>query len=252
MRKLSRFIALIGAALMIVPQGAISVYAEENAVASYEYVIWDDADLLSDAEEEMLYYDLEPLLEYGNVIFNSCYLAPDTDYEQHSEQIYYEYFGNEPGINFQIDMCNRKLTLSASTGMEDLIHDERDSIVDNVYQMASDENYYGCVSECFKEVFAVINDGKIAHRMKYVNNALVAIMCALLLNYLLAFVTTTQKSVNATETGIVDVTVPTRNIKITEGKRSKEYSPVSSDSGSSGGGGGGGGGFSGGSSSHGF
>ena len=42
-------------------------------------------------------------------------------YEKFAENTYYKLCGNEPGALFQIDMGNRKLTLSTSTGLDDLL-----------------------------------------------------------------------------------------------------------------------------------
>lgn len=231
-----------------------SDYVHAKDVVRYEAVIIDEADLLTESEENMLYQQMTGLLEYGHMVFQTVTLN-DSDYEGYAEQSYYNMYGNEPGILFQIDMGNRKLTLSASTKMEDSIGHERDSIVDNIYTMATDGNYYGCASECFNEIDVVIHDGEIAHEMKHINNAIFALILAILLNFYFAFATTRKKvSVKELLGGMATTAIISEAI-IQEGKITKKYSPVSSGSSggsSSGGSSGGGGGFSGGSSSHGF
>lgn len=227
------------------------VYADEY----YEMVIIDYAGLLTESEEDELYEYMEQITPYGNVIFQTVILEQES-YEEYCENTYYEYFGNEPGVIFQIDMGSRKLTLSSSTGLDEEIASERDSIVDNVYEYASDGDYLACAEECFYEVFAVLNDETIAHNMKYIDNAIIAVIISLILNYFLVFATGKKKTSARKIISTVAVTTAVTSTVVTKGYLKKVYSPQSSGSGSSGGGfsggGGGGGGFSGGSSSHGF
>ena len=228
---------------------------DEEAVY-YEALILDYAGLLTDDEEYELYDYMEMLTEYGNVIFQSVELSQDTDFETYCEDTYYSYYGNEPGVIFQIDMGNRKLTLSASTDMEKLIGKERDTIVDNVYRYATDGDYLGCASRCYEEVYEVLNDGRIAHTMKYIDNGILAVIISLILNFIIIFSSSKKKTTVGEIVAAMAITAAVSNIAVDKEKLVKEYSPVSSGSSSSGGGGGfsggGGGGFSGGSSSHGF
>lgn len=231
---------------------AINVKAV-SADTQYEVVILDDADLLSDSETDALYSEMGQLSEYGNVMFTTTYVQ-GSNFESNCENTYYEWFGNEPGLNFQIDMNNRKITLSASTEMEELIGSERDSIVDNVYHYATDGDYYRCASRCFDQVYTVINDGYIAHTMKHIDNAILAVLFALVVNYIIVFSSRKKKASEKELVDSLDIGGEYNGASIKKGKLVKEYSPQSSDSSGSsgGGGGGGGGGFSGGSSSHGF
>ena len=217
----------------------------------YETVILDDEYLLSDEEIDMLYDDMEEISEYGNVMFTTVNLQT-SDYEQYCRDTYYEWFGNEPGVIFQIDMGNRELSLCASTGYEKLIGKERDSIIDNVYKYATNEEYYACASYCFEQIGIVLNDGSIAHTMKHIDNGILAVLFALVINYVIACSLRTKKVSVKKIRSVLDTGIKYNGASIKKGKLEKEYSPQSSSSGGSGGGGGGGGGFSGGSSSHGF
>ncbi len=240
-------VAISFLSVLCIPKRA---YAEET----YECVILDYAELLSDSEEEELLVHMNSIVPYGNVIFQTVTLTTGA-YESYSEETYYEYFGNEPGVIFQIDMGNRKLTISSSTALDDEISYERDTIVDNVYRYATDGDYLTCAAECFDEIYAVLNDEAIAHNMKYIDNAIIAIIISLIFNFLVVFSADKKKKSAAQITGGVAVVSAIASASVTKGKLKTEYSPISSgSSGSSGGGGfsGGGGGFSGGSSSHGF
>lgn len=231
----------------------VNVKAQQDSnEKQYSIVIMDEAELLSNDEKERLYQDMEKLTPYGNVIFSSVTLKDGSNYEKYSEETYYKLFGNEPGVIFQIDMGNRKLTLSASTDMEKLIGHERASIVDNIYKLATNERYYECASKCYSQIYIVANDGRIAHKMQYITNAIFALILGLIINFIIVFATTRKKVVMSRLLGEVAVTADVSNVVVTKGKETREYSPQSSSSGGSGGGSSGGGGFSGGSSSHGF
>lgn len=231
------------------------VFAEEK-VPAYQVRIIDHADLLTDAEEKQLAEQLENLVQYGNMVFYTTKLPKGTNYEKHSEDTYYRMFANQPGVIFQIDMGNRKLTLSTSAAADKVLAPERDSIVDNIYEYATAKNYYKCASECFRQIEIIFNDGEIAHDMKHINNGIIALVLGLILNLWIICATSRTSASKAKEKllGKLIVGASLTNVVISEGKVIRRYKPRKSSSGGGGGGssGGGGGGFSGGSSSHGF
>ena len=229
-------------------------FVNAKAETAYSVMIIDEADLLTPEEEQELWDDMTPLTEYGNAIFYTCTLDQGVNFEKNNEDLYYSLFGQEPGVSFQIDMGNRKLTLSSSTAVDNMISSERDSIVDNVYTYASDGNYLACAKECFEEVYTVINDGTIAHNMKYIDNAILALIISLVLNFIIVFVTSHKKRSEGILKASIATATTIAGATIVKGLLTERYDPISSGSGGSsgGGGGGGGGGFSGGSSSHGF
>lgn len=250
--RLLVFVTLSFLLMAVSPAVIGEAKAESMAYKQYKVIIIDEADLLTDDEEKKLAGEMKELAFYGNMVFVTRKLKTK-QYEKAAEDTYYKLCGNEPGALFQIDMANRKLTLSTSTGLDKVLRSERDSIVDNIYMLATNRRYYECASECFREIRAVLNDQAIAHDMKYITNGILAIILALLLNFVAVFATT-RKKVSKKElfnkmSEIGDVTV----LEVEKGGSTRTYSPRSK--GSSGGGGssrGGGGGFSGGSSSHGF
>lgn len=255
MRKLFSILLIIFS-LVFCWAGNLNAAPQENSEKVYKALILDEANLLTPEQEEMLLKDMESLLPYGNVIFSSVKLK-DRSFEKHSEDTYYKHFGNEPGVNFQIDMGNRKITLSASTGMEDIIGSERDSIVDNIYTYASNGDYYTCAKECYHQIDIILKDGEIAHDMKHINNGILAFILGLIINFFIVSITA-RKSISKKKLfGKMLDNLSLSNAVVTTGQVTKKYSPKKSrSSGFSGGSGGGhssgGGGFSGGSSSHGF
>ena len=256
MKTICTFLAII----LVFAANVNNVYATTPDFAAdalenrqmYECIILDYEDLLTDEEEAALYEVMQRIAPYGNIMFSTEYLSDTGDYEKHSEDRYYEYFGNEPGVNFQIDMGNRKLTISTSTGMDDVVGSERDSIVDNIYVYATNGEYYKCAERCFEQIYAVYNDGVIAHGMKHIDNAILAVMFALILNFIFAFAGKKGKASTRAIVRSLEAATAVSAANVVKGSLHKVYSPQSSGSGGSSGGGGGGGGFSGGSSSHGF
>ena len=254
MRKIFSVI-LILLSLLFCWTGNLEAAELAKAGKMYKAIILDEANLLTPEEEQQLLQDVQPILPYGNVIFSTVRLK-GRNFEKHSEDTYYKHFGNEPGVNFQIDMGNRKITLSASTDMEKIIGSERDSIVDNIYTYATKKKYYICARECFKQIDIIIKDGEIAHDMKHINNGILALILGLLVNFLIVCATARKsvpkKKIFENIFGGIAIT----DVVVTEGRISQRYSPRKSSGGgggfSSGGSSGGGGGFSGGSSSHGF
>lgn len=260
MRKINiKLVSVIYFAILVVLVGlSVLFYLKPSHAAiddrnseQYQYMILDEEDLLDAEEEYALINDIDPVLYYGNVIIST--VSAD-NYEEFSEDTYYQYFGNEPGVNFQIDMKNRKITLSASTNMEKLIGKKRSTIVDNIYQYATDENYYQCIKSGFEQISMVINGERIAQKMKYICNGLIAVMLGFIINFAFIFISSFRKNEYAAFSGGNELTVDTKSVKIQKGKliRSKLAKDSSRGSSSGGYGGSSGGGFSGGSSSHGF
>lgn len=237
-------------------QGAAAQTAATEQAKVYKVQIIDRAKLLTEEQKQLLYKDMEPLAKYGHVVFYTTTLKKGVNYEKNCESIYYQLHKNDPGVIFQIDMGNRKLTLSASTGMEDRIGHERSSIVDNIYQKATARDYYGCASDCYKQILMVINNEEIAHDMKYIDNAICAVILGLLINFMVMFSTTRNRATKTKLLGEMTAAIALGEVMVKATKSKRYYDPKpkgSSGGGSSwGGGGGGGGGFSGGSSSHGF
>lgn len=261
MRYFKLLLIAVLSVVMLTGWNINAVYADEPATTpapQYKVYIVDKANLLTPAEMAQLKAEMEELTPYGNMIFYTDKLAKGANYEKHSENTYYKLCGNQPGVIFQIDMGNRKLTLSSSTAMDDILRSERDSIVDNVYLMATHKNYYKCASEVFRQIKVVINDGEIAHEMKHINNGILALVLGLIVNFLIICWTsrTSVRKEKKQLLGNMLLNVALADVLIREGHCRKVYEPRSKGSSgggfSSGGGGGGGGGFSGGSSSHGF
>ena len=228
------------------------VYAYEqyykNEDTGYEAVIDDEADLLSDSEERSLLELMEEVTEYGNAAFVSTD-ENSSSASGYASSYYRSVFGHESGTVFLIDMDNRVLYIYSYGDVYDTVTDSKaETITDNVYKMASSGDYSGCAEEVFKEISTLLGGGRIAQPMKYICNALLAVLIALLINFIVIYASSRiSRRQNIIEGAMANVSFAKPAVKHTG--QTRKYSPRSdNDHGSSGHSGGGhsGGGHSGG------
>lgn len=124
-----------------------------------------------------------------------------------------------------------------------------DTITDNVYRYASSGDYYTCAYKVFEQELALLKGSKISQPMKYISNALLAIVAALLINYGIVRMYVRKKVPSIKKImNVILVNKAFDNCKVVHTYQSKTYSPVESDSDSGSSGGSSSGGSSGGSS----
>lgn len=249
-RKLATMILTL--LLLLIPGTAVFASAYENPDTYYEVIICDEADLLTDEEEETLLEDMKPITEYGNVAFVSISENPYHSTKSYAREFYESYFGQDSGTVFLIDMDERYIWIQSDGAIYKRITTSyADTITDNVYSYASDQEYYCCASKAYSQIYTLLEGGKIAQPMKYICNLLLAVILALLINFFIVMWYSRSKKASASEllTGIyhkVDILNPT----VTHTHQTKRYSPQSSGGGGGHSGGGGGGGHSGGGGGH--
>lgn len=227
-------------------------------------VLEDDADLLTEAEEKQLVDIMTPLTEYGHIIFKTID-KNDMTAEQYAHHYYYDHFGNESGTMLLIDMYNRYIYIcSAGNNYNVITNTKADIITDNIYQYASNKEYFKCAQEAFTEIKVLLDGGKIAEPMRYASNIVISLVLGFLLTFL--FVANSmriKKPSRKRRLNSAEKYVALANIVGRKTGSHRVYSPISdndsssggfsSGGGFSGGGGhssGGGGGFSGGGGGH--
>ena len=150
----------------------------------YNIYIEDYEDLLTEEEETNLYYKMAEVTPYGNAVFVSCNQT-DTTALDYAKNLYYSNFGNDSGTILLIDMGTREIALYSAGWNNTVIGAEEGYIItDNIYQYASAGDYYQCAASAFEQAATLLKGGNIARPMKYINNALLALILAVLLNYL--------------------------------------------------------------------
>ena len=92
-----------------------------------------------------------------------------------------------PYTVFMIDMSTRRLGIYSSRSVYSLLNTGRaNTITDNVYRYASLGDYAGCAEEAFTEMAQIMRGEKIAQPMKIASNVLLALICSILISYVLA------------------------------------------------------------------
>ena len=241
-----RHAALLLACAALLICAALPARAEQGSLP----LIRDDADLLTEAEENQLYADMEPLCEYGAPMFWTT--NEPGDYYSLARNFFHSRLGNgQSGTLFVINMYSRQLTVFSDGEIYRVVTDgEAETITDNVYRIAGAGEYYECARSAFGQILRLMRGEKIARPMKLVSNALLAAALALLSVYLYL----SHRYENRPKTGAVKAALPVTavgaaafsarlyNASATMTKQHK----TNISSGSGGGGHGGGGGFSGG------
>ncbi|MBR6527732.1 MAG: TPM domain-containing protein [Lachnospiraceae bacterium] len=258
LRKMFSFLLIALLCFAIIPNKALATDGEPHPVyknpdTGYQVILDDQADLLTPTQEEMLLSDMKPITVYGSVAFVSV------DDNSHStsnfaRDYYYDQFGSESGTIFLIDMDNRNIYIFSHGAVYQTITDTKaDVITDNVYRHASDGDYFGCAKEAYHQIYTLLEGGHIAQPMKYISNALLALILAFLIHFGIVILVSgshrasTKSILRSAKTSFHNTTP-----NIIFQHETSRYDPVESSSSggssggsrSSGGGGGGGGGHS--------
>ena len=229
------FIAMV--LLLGLPYNA---WASNNAISNnsetrYSIFLDDWADLLTPSEEDALSKTMEPITAYGNVAFVSIADNPEYSSERYAKKYYQEHFGYDSGIVFLVDMDERYLWIHSDGEIYKTVTTSyANTITDNVYSYASDEDYFTCATKAFEQVNTLLEGRRIAQPMKYISNALLAIVLALMINYFLAM--TRSRSQKATDGQLLNgifSKVAITNTHTDFVNQTKRYSPRSSSSSSS-------------------
>ena len=132
------------------------------------------------------------------------------------------------------------------------------TITDNIYRYASKEEYYNCAYNAYDHALTLLKGGMISQPMKYISNALIALVSALLLNFMVLVIQkgylhpkvkeyTAKALTTAVGVKVLEKTLlkrkKSKHIE-SSGGSSGGHSYSGGGGGSSGGGGGGGGGHS--------
>ncbi len=232
----------------------ITVSAQDaDYETGYAVIIEDDADLLTDAEEKLLAGTMKEITAYGNVAFKTIN-ENGSSTKVYIEDYYAAQFGSDSGIVFLIDMDNRNIWIHCNGAIYKIITGSyADTITDNVYQYASDAEYYECANQAFSQALALLQGNKIAQPMKYISNAFLALILALIINYFV--VKLLSMAVKPNDKQLLEATrngFRYENAKIKHTGTTRRYDPPSSGGGGGGGRSGGGGGRSGGGGGHSF
>ena len=250
-KGLIAIITIIITILFIPNVYAITETEYTNKTTGYKVIIEDDANLLKQNEINKLKEEIIPLTQYGNVIFKTI-STNDTTARNYAENYYHVKFNEESGSLLLIDMDTREIYVFSEGKNYKVVTNQKALIItDNIYQYASNEQYYDCASKGFSQINTLLEGGKITAPMKHISNILISITIAFYISFIIVIVKT-----EITQPKLIEkicnynIKFNVSNIVVTKTGTHKKYSPQSSSGGSSSGGGGGGGSSSGGGGGH--
>ena len=167
-------------------QALSPLYTEAAQTGSaYEVLIQDGEDLLTEEEEGKLQAELQELTVYGNAVFVSCSQDYGTALD-YARKFYFDSYGDESGSILLIDMNTREIAIYSAGWNNTVVRAEEGYVItDNVYRYASAGDYYGCAHTAFEQIGRLLRGGDIPRPMKYINNALLALILSVLINYMI-------------------------------------------------------------------
>lgn len=148
----------------------------------YKAIILDEADLLTEEEEQALFAQLKELTAYGNFAFWSCRKASDMNaVRTNTDTMHDTLFGpGENGAVLTADMKYRIIYLETEGYTGKIIPKSKTEIItNNVRSYMQTEDYNGAVVNAFGQVLALMKGDRIAQPMKYLSNAAIALMIGL-------------------------------------------------------------------------
>ncbi|MBP5624704.1 MAG: TPM domain-containing protein, partial [Lachnospiraceae bacterium] len=187
MQILTAIFSTIMIATLTLPKGAepVTTIVNErtNPDTGYTVIVEDEADLLTTLEEEDLLNEMYKLTEYTSAAFSTTDHNPSST-SSYAQSFCHKKFGNGNGTVFVIDMDNRNIWIwSDGNSYRKITSRKADTITDNIYRYASKGEYYECSKEAFNEMYDVLAGQRIAQPMRYIGNALLALLAALCINY---------------------------------------------------------------------
>ena len=243
-------------ACVLSPALAESHKAEEkNPVSGFRAVLYDQAGLLAEEEVKGVLRAMYPVTDYANAGFVT-YDVPDAfngNVLSKARSWGDKTFGSSsPYTVFIIDMKTRRLGIYSSKKVFSLLSTAKaNTITDNVYKYASREEYADCAKEAFRQICLVMEGQKLNEPMKNVSNVFLALICAILLTYMLIAGRMRREQTTSMQTMTKAVGAAAATA-VTAHTLKKVVHHEHSSGGHGGGGGFGGGGGGGGGGSHGF
>jgi uncharacterized protein len=151
--------------------------------------ISDEAHLFDGEDMTGLNETMEKLTEYGHV---AIVTIPENDYyyitntATYASRWYNEHLGTKSGFLFVIDMTNREIYIETDGYIGDYVTPSKAlTITDNVYRDASRGNYADCANNAMVQALRLLEGKRIFEKMRIVSSIFLAVISALLLNFLL-------------------------------------------------------------------
>ena len=230
-------------------------WRQANETTGFAAVIDDSAGLLASDELTQVSAAMVPVTEFASTAFVT---VPETG-SSSSVLTKARSWGDSvfgaasPYTVFMIDMSTRRLGIYSSRSVYSLLNTGRaNTITDNVYRYASLGDYAGCAEEAFTEMAQIMRGEKIAQPMKIASNVLLALICSILISYVMISARMKKEQEISLPSMVKAAAVGAGTVVTAHTLKRVVHHESSSGGGHGGGGSGGGGGGGGGGGSHGF
>ena len=231
-----------------------SVTEDITEADGHRIIYYDKAQIVDASGKADVIEAMKAISADSNVIFYTTDRNEAGETADVCANVCASYFGSKktaPVVMFTIDMYHREIYMYCTGPVRKIIR-SRDAlaITDNIYKLASKEQYAQCAVQAFNQAQLRINGLSIKRPMQIATNALLAVMLGFLTNYI--FLLVSRKANGAHKDTVRSAYGDNNSMTIDIQKKcvrqySYSYSESSSDS-SGGFGGSGGGGDRGGSS----
>lgn len=227
-------------------------YSYVNPYTGYSACLEDGARLLDgdSAAMEPIEVLMQSITAYGDIAVITIG-SNDASARSYAKERRSQLFGDDSSSVFLIDEDNREIYIYSYGTMYKYITTAKANIItDNTYQYATDGYYNECVLQTLDQMNTVLEGGKINQSMKYISNALLAVLFALMIVFLWAKENSISKVVEVDE--LLEFTAFSTILSRSSANRIRQTRSRHSSDDSGSGGSSGGGGHSGGGGGHGF
>lgn len=154
-----------------------------NSDNNYQVIIEDDANLLSIEEEEALAKLMKETTEFGHTLLKTTSINYQST-ENYARDYYKTTVGTQSGTLFLIDMSNRNIWIHSDGQVYSTVTKSyAKTITDNAYKEATAGNYSACATIVFTQINDLLIGNRIPQPMKYISNILLALILALMINF---------------------------------------------------------------------
>jgi hypothetical protein len=143
----------------------------------------DKAKLFSAEDVARITEEMNELAEYGNVCVYT-YNVYTSSTAIGASNYYNDHFGTESGFLFFIDTFHREVYVETDGYIRDIIPRSKAlTITDNVYSLASDGLFAECSALAIRQAVKLMKGERISERMRVISGIFVAVLAALLINF---------------------------------------------------------------------
>lgn len=163
----------------------------------------DTADLFDHMDEIYLSQEMSRLAEYGNVCVYTINEYHNSTLTRLARDYYDEIFGMQSGFLFIFDMYSREIYIETDGYIgKHVTVDKALTITDNIYSYASKEQYTKCVAEAIDQAIRLLEHKSVPQSMRIVSSIFIAVLGALLINFLVLRILNRKPAVSIGEMSI--------------------------------------------------